>query len=85
MAKNSENASDALVEFGKAASVLTTSDLNDVLSDEKLNKDFALGARLFVSAVVAKFEFQGNSTTIKLDARNSFDLRSLPSYQWVQY
>ena len=50
LAKNSDNASDALAVLGKAASVLTTSDLQDVLQDDKLNKDFALTARLFVSA-----------------------------------
>ena len=50
LAKNSDNASDALAVLGKAASVLTTSDLQDVLQDDKLNKDFALSARLFVSA-----------------------------------
>ena len=75
LAKNSDNASDALAVLGKAASVLTTSDLQDVLQDDKLNKDFALSARLFVSAGrPQKFEYEGNRLRVRLDARNSLTL-----------
>jgi GH35 family endo-1,4-beta-xylanase/DNA/RNA endonuclease G (NUC1) len=84
LAKNSANASDALAVLGKVASVLTSKEFEDLLSDEKLDKDFGLRDRLYVSAGRARrIEVDGDSAIIRLDARNSFDpLGQELSYQW---
>jgi len=84
LAKNSENASDALAVLGKVAGVLTSKEMQGLLLDEKLDKDFGLSNRLYVSAGRSRrIEVEGDSARIKLDAGNSFDPSGQElSYQW---
>ena len=72
--------------LAEAASAVTTEELNEVLQDDTLSKEFALGSKIFADAgPTKKIRYSAATTPIKLDARNSFD----PSggellYRWYQ-
>jgi len=84
LSKNAADSSDASEILALGASALTTMDLDRILTDEKLSKDFGLRNRVFVNAGNSKvIEYEGSSAVIILNAGRSFDpLNSTLSYQW---
>ena len=86
LAKNAPDASTAQKILAEAASAVTTEELSEVLQDDTLAKEFALGSKIFADAgPLKKVRYNTANTSIKLDARNSFD----PSgsdllYRWYQ-
>ena len=84
--KNMSNTSDALAVFNELSETLSDSEIKEILNDERLEKDFELGERLFVSAGrPQRLVYSGDSHLIHLDARSSFDPRGHSlNYQWYE-
>ena len=74
LAKNAGDASTAQKILAEVASAVTTEELNEVLQDDTLSKEFSLGSKIFADAgPIKKIRYSTASTPIKLDARNSFN------------
>ena len=74
LARNADNASDAMAIIGEAAGALTPNEMQQVLADDKLKNDFKLDERIFADAGrPQKIEYSGSTAIIKLDGRASFD------------
>jgi uncharacterized protein (DUF1800 family)/PKD repeat protein len=86
LSKNAVDSSDASEILALAARALNSRDLDSILMDETLSKDFGLRTRIFVSAGGPRvIEYEGSRAEVLLNASDSFDPQSSSlNFEWFE-